>query len=73
MRVLEEVQQFLDLHPSEVVFLSCVADEGLLGETFCRLKDISASEVFYCVASVLGRFLGPPLEEGITLKQLVQR
>ncbi|CDJ69607.1 hypothetical protein, conserved [Eimeria necatrix] len=73
MRVFEEVHAFLVAHPTEVVFLSCVPDEGVVGETFCRLKEISATEVLFCVAASLGDFLGPGLEEGVTLADLVQR
>ncbi|XP_026194406.1 uncharacterized protein LOC34619483 [Cyclospora cayetanensis] len=73
MRVLEEVRLFLVAHPTEVVFLSCVPDEGVIGETFCRLKDIPATEVYFCVASSLGDFLGPSLEEGVSLSALVKR
>ena len=71
--MLDEVRAFLVHNPTEVVILSCVPDEGVIGETFCRLKDISASEVYFSVASALGDFLGPPIEEGVTVAQLVER
>lgn len=73
MRVLEEVQLFLRQNISEVVFLSCVPDEGVVGETFCRVKAISASELDFCVAAALGDFLGPKLHQDITIKQLIDR
>ncbi|KAL8273936.1 hypothetical protein Esti_002115 [Eimeria stiedai] len=73
LRVLEEVHAFLVRNPTEVVFLSCVPDEGVVGEAFCRLKAISASELDFCVGSALASYLGPPLKEGDALSDLVAR
>ena len=73
MRVLEEIYIFLSLHPTEIIFISCVADEGILGETFCKISEISISEIFFCISKFLGNFLGPPIHQGITIQQLIQR
>lgn len=73
MKVLEEVRIFLVKNPEEVVFLSCVQDSGVCSNTFCRLTELSSTELHYCVASVLGEYLGPRLQTGSTTRDLVKR
>lgn len=64
---------FLVENPEEVVFLSCVQDSGVCSNTFCRITELSSTELQYCVASVLGEYLGPRLQTGSTTRDLVKR